>query len=123
MSNHPIIINRRRNANTQAHDEQPRIKSALGPILAFCITIYFCYHIFQGDRGVISWIRLQKKIKIDEDTLQNLTQQKEVLERQVYLLRPDSLDVDMLEERARILLNYARPNEIIIHDTSSSVKP
>jgi cell division protein FtsB len=30
------------------------------------------------------------------------------------LLRPESLDPDMLEERARVLLNLAHPNDIVI---------
>jgi hypothetical protein len=29
-------------------------------------------------------------------------------------LRPDSLDLDILEERARILLNYAHPDDLVI---------
>jgi cell division protein FtsB len=37
-----------------------------------------------------------------------------VLERRASLLRPDHLDPDMLEERARTILNFARPDEIVV---------
>jgi cell division protein FtsB len=115
MSGNEIQLKGKRNRDA-ANDGERRYQSAVGPILIFFITLYFGYHIFQGDRGVISWIRLQKKVDADEAELKKLRQLKENLERQVYLLRPDSLDIDMLEERARIVLNYARPDEIIIHD-------
>ena len=37
-----------------------------------------------------------------------------MLERRVSLLRPESLDRDMLEERARAVLDLARPEERVI---------
>ena len=40
--------------------------------------------------------------------------EQEALERNVELMRPTSLDRDMLEERARVVLNYTRPDEVVI---------
>ena len=36
------------------------------------------------------------------------------LDHKVQLLHPDSLDPDMLDERARIMLNYGLGDEIIV---------
>ena len=36
------------------------------------------------------------------------------LERRVALLRRDNLDPDMLDERARVVLNFAAPGELVI---------
>jgi len=36
------------------------------------------------------------------------------LESRTALLRPDNLDRDMLDERARLMLNYSHPDDIII---------
>jgi hypothetical protein len=36
------------------------------------------------------------------------------MERRVALLSPQSLDLDMLEERARIVLNYGRESEVVV---------
>ena len=36
------------------------------------------------------------------------------LERDVALLRPESLDPDMLDERARAILNLAHPDDLIM---------
>jgi cell division protein FtsB len=92
------------------------IKKIIGPILGFFVTVYFVYHIFQGERGFISWIRISKIVKQDETILSDLNKQKEALERRVVLLRPESLDTDMLEEVARKMFNYSKADETIIHE-------
>ena len=76
--------------------------------------IYFTYHLFQGERGLISMMSLKTQIKKDQAILEEQEQKKADLEHQVSLLRPDSLDLDMLEERARTILNYAYPEETIV---------
>ncbi len=45
-----------------------------------------------------------------------MQEEQEILERRVQLLRPDSLDPDMLEERARKVLNFAKKDEVVIYD-------
>ena len=95
---------------------EKRPKEVIGPLLALCFMLYFLYHIFQGERGLLSWLRLQQRVGEDEKTLISLQSQRETLEHKVYLLRPDSLDKDMLEERVRLLLNFARADEVVIHD-------
>lgn len=106
-------------------DLSPRvttIKKIWGPLTAIFLSIYFCYHIFQGERGVISWFQLSKKVKIDEEYLASLTTEKETLEQRVKLLRPDSIDLDMLDEQARRLLNYTQTDEIMIPDPDALPK-
>jgi cell division protein FtsB len=84
------------------------------PVIAACFVAYFLYHAVQGDRGIIAWIVLSQQIRDAEAALANIAAERRVLERRVELLRPESLDPDLLEERARIVLNFARPNELII---------
>ncbi len=109
--------------SSQSLSKSPRrLRFVLGPLLGGCLLIYFVYHIFQGERGLFSWIRLQQKIAEDEKVLADLQSQREVLERQVNLLLPDSLDQDMLEERARIILNFARPDEVVIYNETLGPK-
>lgn len=86
-------------------------------IASFCsmaMFLYFVYHIFQGDRGVIALMRIQKNVDMLENKRNDLLRQKGQLERNVYLLRPDSLDTDLLEERARAVLHFAHPSEVVI---------
>ena len=39
---------------------------------------------------------------------------RQAIEHRVRLLHPMSIDPDMLDERARLMLNYARPDDIVI---------
>jgi len=95
----------------------------LSSILFVSLMAYFVYHLFQGERGIFSMLSLQKKLKIEEEKLDELQVKREILERQVTLLRPDSLDLDMLEERVRAVLHFAQPDEIIINDTPQQPSP
>lgn len=64
----------------------------------------------------MSWHRLQQKtIKVQEQ-LTLLQQQKQAIERQVALLNPNTICPDMLEERVRNVLNFARTDEIVIFE-------
>lgn len=91
-----------------------RLRHIVFPVVIVATLVYFTYHIFQGQRGVLAWIRLDKKLKEEEAILNALTQEKETLEKETYLLRPDSLDIDLLEEKARQVLNFAHPDEVVI---------
>lgn len=91
-----------------------KLRHVLFPVVIVALTVYFTYHIFQGQRGVLAWIKLNKKLNEQELILNDLMKEKESLEKEAYLLRPDSLDIDLLEEKARHVLNFAHPDEVVI---------
>lgn len=93
-----------------------QIRAILGPFIAFFCVAYFIYHSIQGERGWLSMLRLKQKLEDIRVELSHYQSIKDTMERRVYLLRPDSLDLDMLEERAREVLNFAKPNEVIIFE-------
>jgi cell division protein FtsB len=93
-----------------------RFNQILGPLIALLLMVYFGYHIVQGERGLFSWMRLRQKIVESQEQLSEIQSEKETLEMRVGLLRPDSLDQDMLEERARKILNWGYPGEVVIYD-------
>ncbi|WP_032112107.1 FtsB family cell division protein [Candidatus Paracaedibacter symbiosus] len=94
-----------------------RFQQVVGPLISITLLGYFVYHIIQGERGLLSWMRLKQKIQTLEQKLTSVQEEQSQLEQRVYLLRPDSLDRDMLEEQARKILNYANTDELIIHDS------
>jgi cell division protein FtsB len=94
------------------------IRQIFVPFISIIVMGYFTYHIIQGDRGIIAYFRLQNLVEHHEKERAEQLQVREKLDRRVYLLRPDSLDIDLLEESARAVLNYAHPDEIVIHDGS-----
>lgn len=91
-----------------------RARSALWPIIGALLLAYFSYHMVQGQQGVLSLMQLQTKVEKAETLHASLQSERGELEARVALLRPDNLDPDMIEERARVMLNFAHPNEIVI---------
>lgn len=91
-----------------------RAKHIVGPVLGICAAAYFAYHVVQGDRGLIAWWNLKQRVANAQEALDEITTQRKTLQHRVSLLHPDSLDPDMLEERARVMLNYGHADDIII---------
>lgn len=84
------------------------------PLIGATLMAYFAYHALQGDRGIIAWWNLRHEIEQTDLTLSEVTVEKQALERRVSLLRPDSLDRDMLEERARLMLGFVHPRDRVV---------
>jgi len=91
-----------------------RARHVVGPFLGLTLVVYFAYHTVQGDRGLMAWWQLNQDIKQAEETLAQLEDTRSSLDRRAVLLRPDHLDPDMLEERARTMLNMGRDDEVVV---------
>lgn len=91
-----------------------RARHIVGPALGICAVIYFTYHAVHGDRGLIAWRHLSQKVRTAREALAEASARRHLLEHRIKLLNPDSLDPDMLEERARLMLNYGYPDDIVI---------
>lgn len=86
------------------------------PFLFLSLFFYFTYHIFQGERGVLSWFRLHKIVEEKKIILHQLETEKEKLNYLVSLLSPNTLDLDMLEQQARAVLNFSHEDEVIFNN-------
>jgi len=84
------------------------------PVLGVCVVLYFAYHAVQGDRGIRALLDYQHRVEKTKIQLAKIKTERIRLEHRVSLLRSDNLDPDLLEERARAVLNFAHPNEIAI---------
>jgi cell division protein FtsB len=91
-----------------------RARYIAAPVLGVCLMGYFCYHLVQGERGLIAWLRLTNDIREAQQEAAAVHGEREALEHRVSHLRLESLDRDLLDERARATLNVARPDEIVI---------
>ncbi|MBE6467018.1 MAG: septum formation initiator family protein [Alphaproteobacteria bacterium] len=80
------------------------------------IAVYFCFHIFCGERNIYRYFVLKQEIAQAQEIAKQYASVKASLQRDVDYLSKDSLDVDMLEERARAVLNMAAGDEFIILD-------
>ncbi len=91
-----------------------RARFVVGPVLGVCAVGYFAYHVVHGDRGLIAWWNFKQRVATAKQALAQSQEERGRLENRVRLLNPGSLDPDMLEERARVMLNYVHPDEIVI---------
>lgn len=85
------------------------------PIITVAVLSYFGFHAFQGEYGLIAQKRLEARAGNLSAIAEDLRDQRRVLEKRVTLLRPESLDPDMIDEQARRILNLAHPDEIVIY--------
>jgi len=91
-----------------------RARHIVGPTLGASLAIYFAYHAIHGDRGLIAWWHLSRDIDAARTAVAETAIRREILEQRVALLRPESLNQDMLDERARLMLNLVGPDEFVI---------
>jgi cell division protein FtsB len=91
-------------------------------VLAACIVVYFLYHTVQGEHGWMSMLRLKNEVTTQEATLSQLRKEHEDLDHRIHLMRPDSLDPDLLDEESRKSLDYTKPNEIVILNPTEKKK-
>ncbi|MGZ3350845.1 MAG: FtsB family cell division protein [Xanthobacteraceae bacterium] len=82
--------------------------------MAALVIGYFGVNAYSGNRGLRAKQDLDQQIAQLSGELAGLRAERGTWERRVSLLRPDSIDPDMLDERARALLNYADPRELTL---------
>lgn len=91
-----------------------RTWQTLASVAFACIVGYFLYHTVQGDRGWFAMLRLKTQVNSAQETLSQLQKERQDMEHRVELMRPGSLDPDLLDEKSREMLDYSKPNEIVI---------
>jgi cell division protein FtsB len=72
---------------------------------------YFIFHSIYGSRGILAYFKLQADLQKSHETLVLLRDKRLDIENRTKLLRPESLDLDMLDEKARNVLGLSDPKE------------
>lgn len=99
-----------------------KIKSSSGFLLIIILTfIYFSFYAIKGDRGFVRYIQLTEEVSDARLISKKYAAEKAEWEEKVKLLSSDSLDLDMLDERARVVLNMVGPKEFVILDNGESI--
>lgn len=98
-----------------AHEVKKRTRAAIAPFLLLLMVVYFGVSFVNGERGLLAWIRLNDEIAMALADLGELEDRRMQLEHRTGLLRPDNLDLDMLDERARVLLGFAHRDDVVIY--------
>ena len=87
------------------------VKSLIVNIITSLLLIYFIFHSVYGNRGIIAYFKLNQQLEKTYSELENLRATRIEIEHKVKLLRPESLNHDMLDEKARQVLGLASPKE------------
>lgn len=96
------------------YDFRARVRRAIAPAFGALLAFYFSYHLVQGEHGLIAYLELRGQVAVRQAESNELEAEKSKLAHRVRLLRPDSLDPDLLDEQARRMLGVARPDELVI---------
>jgi cell division protein FtsB len=89
------------------------VLSTLGLYVAGALVIaYFGYNAYTGNRGLRAKHSLDLQFTALSEDLTRLKAQRADWQNRVNLLKSESIDPDMLDERARAMLDYLEPQEI-----------
>lgn len=75
--------------------------------------LYLGAHAVTGRQGLVAYVDLQARERVLESQLADLEAERARLDERAARLRPDSLDLDYLDERARILLAAGDDREVV----------
>lgn len=84
------------------------------PALALTAAVYFAMSSLRGEDGLYRRIELQSeasRLRVDRAALAS---EVEGLQNRTRRLSDDFLDIDLLDQQARDILGYVRPDEIVI---------
>ena len=97
-----------------------RLRSVAVPLLLHCAagaaSAYFVWHAANGQRGLKTGLEYEKQIADLQSDLDRLSVEQTRWSRRVALVRGDSIDRDVLEEEARLLLGRAHKYDVVVLD-------
>jgi cell division protein FtsB len=99
------------------HKKSYRFKAIT--LILVLVNIYTLYHLFQGQRGIYA---LREASQVEQQTqhyLQELKSQRLALEDRVVRMRPGSIDPDLMEEQAMLMLG-PRAHQFQFNDSDGS---
>jgi cell division protein FtsB len=94
--------------------KQSKVRPLLLPLCCLFVLGYFAYHAVEGDYGLFALGELKERGASLEAELAVVRAERQRMEQHVALMRPESLDRDMIDERAREALNMADAKDIVI---------
>lgn len=97
-------------------EAKKRGRQIIVPIFAAVISGYFAFHAVQGDRGVFAYAELTEQVRNARIKLAEARAQREALQSDVSRLKRDHLDLNLLEERVRAVLNMVDDDDMLIYE-------
>lgn len=95
-------------------------KKSIFNILISLLLVYFIFHSFYGNRGIIAYFKLNQRLEKSYSKLESLRAERIELQHRTKLLKLG--DKDMLDEKARNILGVASPGEQVFTIESNNKK-
>ena len=83
-------------------------------LITFFIFIYLVYFLINGQRGLLKYFYLTKQAQEYNNKLANLKAENNYYIDRTKRLKPNTLDLDYLDEKTRKQLGLIDKNEIVI---------
>lgn len=83
-------------------------------LLIVLSTGYFGFHAIYGNRGLLAWYQVHHRLEQLTEQVTNKKAAIAALENRVQLLRPQRIDPDLLDERARAMLGFTAADEVVV---------
>lgn len=93
-----------------------RMRFYILPFVFLMITLYFTYHLIQGERGLFRLFEVNKELDEAETLLKKSEHDKAAMESKIDSLSAESLSADMLDELGRKELGFIKSNEYVIFE-------
>ncbi|MEQ1930852.1 MAG: septum formation initiator family protein [Parvularculaceae bacterium] len=84
------------------------------PALFACWIVYLAYGAVAGAASYRTLRDLHEEVALRKAELAGIVARHEALQKRAELLNPKSLDPDMIDERVRAVLGYARAGDIVL---------
>lgn len=96
---------------------QPRPAFGLAAVLMIALVVggYFTFAAVLGEHGKFRQVELRAEIASLTTTRDSLQAELDALVNLTTRLSDTSLDLDLLDERARDVLGYLRADEVVLH--------
>ncbi|AOW45986.1 septation inhibitor protein [Acetobacter pasteurianus] len=90
------------------------VRAVVPPLVFLGIAGYFGWNATQGDHGIQAYRQQLGLLEQAKQSKQDAIAEQAAWHRRVNGLREQSLDTDILDERARAMLNMADRNDIVV---------
>ena len=83
-------------------------------LITFFISIYLVYFLINGQRGLLKYFYLTKQSQEYSQALAKLKVENQYYNDRINRLKPNTVDLDFLDEQVRKKLGFIDKNEIVI---------
>ncbi len=99
-----------------------RLRGILLPLLLYCVAggigSYFVWHAINGERGLKTSEEYERTIALLRTQYAAADAERLQWQHRIDLLRGETVDRDLLEEEARVLLDRVHKNDLVVFLTT-----